>query len=176
MVISYIAVGSNLGDRRYYIQSAVKKLRQLPGTKVKKVSGLVETQPEGDPRWQGMYLNGVIELETELFPYRLLAELQQIESELGRIRIWLNGPRTIDLDILSYGDVVMREAALCIPHPRMFTRTFVLKPLEEIAPGKGTQLKKLVRIKSRLVTSSKKTVKKPVVSWKAHKTSKVLRK
>jgi 2-amino-4-hydroxy-6-hydroxymethyldihydropteridine diphosphokinase len=156
MVISYIAVGSNLGDRRYYIQAALKRLRQIAGTKVKKVSGLVETDAEGGPQGQGRYLNGVVEIETELFPYRLLAELQKIETDLGRVRLLRNGPRVIDLDILAYGTVVMQEEGLCIPHPRMFTRVFVLNPLEEIAPGQAAKLSRLIRTKAKAV---KKTVK-----------------
>lgn len=147
MAVCYIAVGSNLGDRRYYIQSALKKIRQIPSTKVKKISSLRESAPVGGPGGQGFYLNGVAEIETELFPYLLLDELQKIERDLGRVRLLLNGPRTIDLDILAYGDVVMREEGLSIPHPRMFSRVFVLEPLSEIAPGKAEQLKRLIREK-----------------------------
>ena len=135
MVICYIAVGSNLGDRAHYITAALRKLRQLPQTKVVRVSALIETLPEGGPSGQGSYLNGVLEIETSLFPYHLLAELQKIEYELGRVRTCLNAPRPIDLDILTYGEAVIREEALCIPHPRMLTRRFVLDPLEELAPG-----------------------------------------
>ncbi len=143
MVVCYIALGSNLGDRRYYIETALKKIRQLAETKVVKVSSLRETAPQGGPAGQGYYLNGVARIETGLFPYQLLRELQRIERELGRVRLETDGPRTIDLDILGYGDVVMAEESLCIPHPRMFVRAFVLEPLDEIAPGEAGRLKKL---------------------------------
>lgn len=149
MVISYIAVGSNLGDRSYYIQAALKKIRQLPATRVKKVSRPMESPPEGGPAGQGLYLNAVCQIETELFPYRLLSELQRIENDLGRVRVVADGPRTIDLDILAYGDAVMREEGLCIPHPRMFKRVFVLGPLEEIAPGSADKIRKLIRGKRK---------------------------
>lgn len=149
MAVCYIGIGSNLGDRRFYIQSALKRIRQLPSTKVTKVSVLRESAPEGGPAGQGHYLNGVAEIETELFPYRLLAELQKIERDLGRVRVSLNGPRTLDLDILAYGELVMREVSLSIPHPRMFVRAFVLEPLGEIAPGKAQQLSRLLKGKRR---------------------------
>ncbi len=133
MVTCYIAAGSNLGDRKFYIESAIKKIQILPNTKVKKVSSIIETAPQGGPA-QGPYLNAVLEIETGLSPYQLLRELQQIESGLGRVRVVVNGPRTIDLDILFYGDLYMQEEALCIPHPRMQERDFVMFPLKEIAP------------------------------------------
>jgi 2-amino-4-hydroxy-6-hydroxymethyldihydropteridine diphosphokinase len=161
MVVSYIAVGSNLGDRRSYIEAALKKIRQLPGTKVRKVSHLIESEPEGGPRGQGRYLNGVVELETEMFPYRLLQELQKIERELGRVRVAVNGPRTIDLDILVYGDAVIREEGLCVPHPRMFSRLFVLQPLEEIAPGATEAIRKLLRRRHQ-GRGAKKKPRRPV--------------
>jgi len=89
-------------------------------------------------------LNAVAELETDLGPYQLLIELQGIESALGRVRSVVNGPRTIDLDILTYEDVCMREEALCIPHPRMLEREFVLVPLRQIAPEAIALAKKLL--------------------------------
>lgn len=142
MVISYIAVGSNLGDREYYIRSALRKIRQLPETKLRKVSSLIETEPEGGPSGQGRYLNGVVEISTGLFPYRLLQELQKIEAELGRIRSCCNAPRQIDLDILTYGEAIISEEALKIPHPRMAARLFVLEPLKEIAPDLALKMRK----------------------------------
>lgn len=141
MVICHIAVGSNLGDRAHYIKTALRKIRQIPQTRVLKVSALIETPPEGGPAGQGFYLNGVLQIETDLFPYHLLEALQKIEHELGRVRTCLNAPRPIDLDILTYGDAVIREEALCIPHPRMLTRRFVLGPLEEISPGTAEQVR-----------------------------------
>lgn len=133
MVTCYIGLGSNLGDRHYYIQSAIRKIMMLSGTRVRRSSHLIESLPQGGPA-QNLYLNGVIEIETELLPYQLLGELQRIEVSLGRVRIVKNGPRTIDLDILTYGDIYMQEEALCIPHPRIMERDFVLVPLKELAP------------------------------------------
>ena len=133
MATCYIAIGSNLGDRRSFIESAIKKMRLLANTKVNKVSSIIETLPQGGPP-QGLYLNCVLAIETDLTPYQLLQELQKIESMLGRARTVLNAPRTIDLDILTYGAICMKEEALCIPHPRMLERDFVLIPLKEIAP------------------------------------------
>ena len=133
-MLCYIGIGSNLGDREKYIGSAIEKLRALKDVKVKRVSGIYETDPVGGPR-QGKYLNGALELETELEPKELLAKLQAIENELGRKRLVKNAPRTIDLDILLYGDKKIDEPGLKIPHPRMLEREFVMKPLKEIYAG-----------------------------------------
>lgn len=141
MVTCYIGIGSNLGDRRYHIDKAIKEIRMLGVTKVKKISRIIETLPQGGPV-QGPYLNGVLEIETQLTPYQLLQELQKIETALGRTRAVINGPRTIDLDILTYADLRIHEDALCIPHPRMLERDFVLVPLKEIAPAVVATLKK----------------------------------
>jgi len=134
MVLCYIGLGSNLGDRQHNLSTAVRKMKSLMHTKVRRVSSVIETPPQGGPV-QGLYLNAVAEIETGLDPYSLLVELQNIEAALGRVRTALNGPRTIDLDILTYGDVCMAEEALCIPHPRILEREFVLLPLREIAPS-----------------------------------------
>lgn len=150
MVNSYIAIGSNLGDRRDFIESAIKKIRLLVNTKVNKVSSIIESLPQGGPP-QGLYFNCVLAIETDLTPYQLLQELQKIESMLGRVRTVLNAPRTIDLDILTYGDIWMQEEALCIPHPRMLERDFVMIPLSEIAP----KLVKKLRSKTKRVTKSR---------------------
>ncbi len=133
-MLCYIGIGSNLGDREKYIGSAIEKLRALKGIKVKRVSGIYETDPEGGPK-QGKYLNGALELETELGPKELLGKLQAIENELGRKRLVKNAPRTIDLDILLYGGKNIDEPGLRIPHPRMLEREFVMKPLKEIYAG-----------------------------------------
>lgn len=133
MVTCFIGIGSNLGDREYYIDTAIKEIKALANTRLRKLSKLIESLPRGSPL-QGPYLNGVIEIETTLLPYQLLQELQKIEVALGRVRSVKNAPRTIDLDILLYGDVQIKEESLYIPHPRMLKREFVMKPLEEIAP------------------------------------------
>jgi 2-amino-4-hydroxy-6-hydroxymethyldihydropteridine diphosphokinase len=151
MVICYIALGSNLGDRKFYIESAIKKLRCLHNTKVWKISSVLETLAQGGPV-QGPYLNAVLAAETELSPYQLLQELQRIEAGLGRVRSVINAARTIDLDILTYGDICMKEDALCIPHPRMLERDFVMIPLQEIAP----ELVKKLRSKTKKKRKTKK--------------------
>lgn len=127
----FIGMGSNLGAQRLNINKAIDCLRKFPGIEVKKISSIIETLPEGGPP-QPKYLNGVIKIETDLTARQLLNILQAIEKRLGRQRSIKNGPRTIDLDILLYGDKVINDADLVIPHPRMRQREFVMKPLREI--------------------------------------------
>ena len=145
MVTCYIGLGSNLGDRQYYINTAIRRIRSLMETRVTKISKIIEALPVGGPE-QGQYLNCVIEIQTNLSPYELLSRLQKIEADLGRVRIIKNGPRNIDLDILLFGDIKINEDSLCIPHPRMFNRDFVIKPLEEIAPTVVKSLRKVKRL------------------------------
>lgn len=132
---AYIGLGSNLGDRRAFLDQALKALRGRPGVEVTRTSSVYETAPVGGPAGQGPYLNAVAELRTELEPDALLAVLLEIESAQGRVRTERDGPRTLDLDLLLYGDMVRDDARLTLPHPRMHQRLFVLKPLAEIAPG-----------------------------------------
>ena len=154
MVVCYIALGSNLGERQYNIESAIRNIRLLINTRVTKVSKIIQTPAQGGPQ-QGPYLNCVIEIQTTLFPHQLLKRLQKIEVDLGRIRTIKNGPRTIDLDILLYGDTKIQEDSLCIPHPRMLEREFVMEPLKEIVPDiveglRGRKaLRKSKRVKNR---------------------------
>ena len=130
----YIAFGSNLGDRQDNIRKAIARIESDPRVRIVKVSSVIESQPQGGPP-QGSYLNCVAKIQTSLAPEELLDFLQDIESKLGRIRGVKNGPRTIDLDILLYGDRIISEDNLQVPHPRMFERQFVLGPLLEIEPG-----------------------------------------
>lgn len=153
MVICYIGIGSNIGDRRQYIEAAVRRLKTLNATKVRRISGIIESAAQGGPR-QGPYLNAVAEIETGLHPYELLQELQRIEALLGRVRTMIDGPRQIDLDILTFGDVRMDEAALSIPHPRMLERAFVLLPMQEIAP-------QAVSLARRLLQAGRRSKKAP---------------
>ncbi len=127
----YIGVGSNLGDRRKNIETAIQGLRQTERIEVNRVSQIYETEPVGGPT-QPKYLNGAIEIETGLEPRQLLSVLQKIEGDLGRKRTVRNGPRIIDLDILICGDKKIDEHDLKIPHPRMDERDFVLKPLKDL--------------------------------------------
>jgi len=130
---SFVSVGSNLGDRKSYLTNAVIALSRSPNVQVSKVSSIYRTEPleVGD---QPEFLNAVIEIETGLSPWELLSLLQRIEQENGRTRIVRYGPRTLDMDIILFGDEVISEPALTIPHPRMLERRFVLEPLLEIAP------------------------------------------
>ena len=131
--IAYIGIGSNLGDRKLYLDQAVEQLGKDPYIRVIRSAKYIETEPYG-PVEQPDFLNGAVELETLYSPQELLSVLHDIEQEAGRKRIVHWGPRTLDLDILLYDDAVIRESDLCIPHVEMERRTFVLEPLAEIAP------------------------------------------
>jgi 2-amino-4-hydroxy-6-hydroxymethyldihydropteridine diphosphokinase len=131
MATCYIGVGSNIGDKRKYIDSAIARLKDVRGVSVARVSSIYETTPVSDIP-QENYLNGVIEIEAGISPKDLLKELSRIEKELGRERSIKNAPRTIDLDILYYGNENIDEKDLVIPHPRINEREFVLKGLREL--------------------------------------------
>lgn len=133
-MLCYIGIGSNLGDRKKFIDQAIQSLKETEGIKVKRISNIYETEPMGGPK-QGKYLNGAIEIETRLEPRELLVKLKGIEEQLGRVRTVKNAPRTIDLDILLYGDKKIDEFDLKIPHPRMWEREFVMKPLKDLGIG-----------------------------------------
>jgi 2-amino-4-hydroxy-6-hydroxymethyldihydropteridine diphosphokinase len=135
MSLALIALGSNLGDRRAYLNRALDALRSQPGVVVERLSSLYETAPVGGPVDQGNYLNAAAVLHTDRTPDDLLRLLLDIESSLGRVRAEREGPRTIDLDLLLYDDVIRSDPHLTLPHPRMHDRLFVLQPLAEIAPG-----------------------------------------
>lgn len=132
---AYIAMGSNMGDSQRYLDDAVKALDEVRHTKVEKVSSFITTPPYGVTD-QPDFLNGCLRLRTLLYPEELLKELNRIEKEAGRERIIHWGPRTLDLDIIFYDDLVLEKEELCIPHVEMHKREFVLEPLEEIAPYK----------------------------------------
>jgi len=132
MATVFLGIGSNLGDRYDNIRQSLSLLEEN-GVKVLRCSTIIETDPVDGPP-QDKYLNAVIKCDTDLAPEQLLGSLQNIEKSLGRTRDLLNGPRTIDLDILLYDDMTMQTPSLTIPHPRMFQRDFVMEPLKEIAP------------------------------------------
>ncbi|MDD5422231.1 MAG: 2-amino-4-hydroxy-6-hydroxymethyldihydropteridine diphosphokinase [Candidatus Omnitrophota bacterium] len=131
MTTCYIGIGSNLGDRQDYINRAIEELKSHKDIRVRRVSSIYETEPAGGIQ-QGMFLNGVLEIDTDLGPKPLLKELNRIEAKLGRKRTIKNGPRTIDLDILYYGQDVIDEEGLVVPHPRINEREFVLQGLREL--------------------------------------------
>ena len=133
---AYIAMGSNLGDRKGTLLAALRMLGERPDVVLLRRSGFFETAPVGPPG-QGNYLNAAIEIETTLAPLELLAAIQDIEARLGRDRArevrW--GVRTCDLDILLIDELVLDTPELTVPHPRMHERTFMLEPLAQIAPN-----------------------------------------
>ena len=134
MHLAYIGFGSNISDRQAYIHNALHRLAAEEGVILQKVSSLYETAPVGyEEQWE--FLNGVAEIQTCLSPHRLLHTLKKIETAVGRQHRIRWGPREIDLDLLIYGDVCLREEGLIVPHPEMHRRRFVLVPFAEIASG-----------------------------------------
>ena len=132
--LACIALGSNLGDRRRTLEGAIAALGTTRGVTVRKVSSFHETEPVGGPPGQGMFLNAAAVLETTLDPLELLHTLQQIEERFGRVRTVRWGERTLDLDILLFGDQIIDTPELTVPHPGLRVRRFVLEPLAEVAP------------------------------------------
>jgi 2-amino-4-hydroxy-6-hydroxymethyldihydropteridine diphosphokinase len=134
MPSAFIGIGANLGERERSIQDALRLLEAHAGIEVVAVSRIRETDPVGvvdQPR----FLNAAAKVRTTLAPRVLLDRLLGIERELGRVRVERYGPRTIDLDLLVYGDEVVEEPGLRVPHPRLHERRFVLEPLNDLDPG-----------------------------------------
>ena len=137
-VIAYIALGANVGNAVQTVRAAIQAINDLPQVQVTQQSSLYKTAAmeslPGAPKSPD-YINAVIEIICQQPAYSLLEQLQKIEQKAGRNRPYLNAPRTLDLDILLYGDVHIQTEILTVPHPRMWQRAFVLVPLAEIAPG-----------------------------------------
>lgn len=142
MTRAYVALGSNLGDREAILRAAVDALDAEDGIEVVAVSSLRDTEPVGvgdQPR----FLNGAVALDTTLAPRELLERLLEVEQRFGRVRVpGEHGPRTLDLDLLLYGDERIDEPGLVVPHPRLHERRFVLEPLADLdpeldVPGRG---------------------------------------
>lgn len=131
-VSAYLGLGSNLGDRLETLRRAVELLASRSGVEVLRSSRVYETEPVGPP--QPPFLNAVLEIRTDLEPRDLLAACLAVEEELGRVRAERWGPRTIDVDVLTYDERTVDEPDLAIPHPRMHERGFVLVPLRELDP------------------------------------------
>lgn len=131
-VLAYIGLGANLGDPRAALDAAVVALAALPDTTLRTMSSIYRSAPvdSGGPD----YLNSVVLLATRLAPHALLAELQRIEQIQGRERPYRNAPRTLDIDLLLYGEQRIATPTLTVPHPRLHERAFVLLPLAQIAP------------------------------------------
>ena len=135
MTRAYVGLGANLGDRERTLRAAVDALAGEAGIELVAVSTLRETEPVGVAD-QPRFLNGAAELETSLAARELLERLLAVERRFGRVRSsGEHGPRTLDLDLLLYGDEVIGEPGLTVPHPRLHERRFVLEPLAELAPG-----------------------------------------
>ncbi len=142
MTRAFVGLGSNIGEPRSQLQAAMKELDELPDTRAVAASALYRSAPLGYLE-QPEFLNAVVALETRLAPEALLDGLQAIEKRHGRERPFAGAPRTLDLDLLLYGDEALATPRLTLPHPRMHARAFVLMPLAEIAPratipGRGT--------------------------------------
>lgn len=127
----FVGIGSNLGNKEGNIRNSIKLMKEK--CKVLKSSSLFETEPVGYKN-QDRFINCAVEIETKLRPLELLDFFQSIEKRLKRAKTMRNGPRTIDLDVLFYDDLIINEKNLVIPHPRLHERLFVLEPLKEIAP------------------------------------------
>ena len=134
MILAYVGIGSNLEAPRRQVESAFDELRSVPQTHLLKRSSLYRTEPVGYAG-QPEFVNAVAALETSLGAPQLLQALRELERSHGRDRTFANAPRTLDLDLLLYGEGPFAAPELTIPHPRMHERAFVLKPLLEIAPG-----------------------------------------
>ena len=154
MIRAYVGLGANLGDREATIASALELLAREDGVEVVAVSSLRDTEPVGmvdQPR----FLNGAVAVETQLSPRDLLNRLLAVERELGRTREGPRfGPRTIDLDLLVYGDEVVDEPGLTVPHPRLAERRFALEPIAElnpdlVVPGRGRVSDLLLGLQSK---------------------------
>jgi 2-amino-4-hydroxy-6-hydroxymethyldihydropteridine diphosphokinase len=146
LITAYVALGGNEGDRLGYLERAVGEMAEH--LTVTAVSPLYETEPVGyaDQEW---FLNAVVAVETALSPQKLLAVLQAVERALGKATPFPNGPRTIDLDILLYGDEVVDQVDLMVPHPRLHERAFVMRPLADVAgdvivPRQGKTVRQLL--------------------------------
>lgn len=141
MTLAYVGLGANIGDPGRQIRLAIEELKKLPDTRLVLISGMYKSTPLGYAG-QPDFLNAVACLDTGLPATQLLEHLQKIEQRQGRERPFANAPRTLDLDLLLYGDQVLATPRLTLPHPRMHERAFVLQPLLELdseisVPGKG---------------------------------------
>jgi 2-amino-4-hydroxy-6-hydroxymethyldihydropteridine diphosphokinase len=153
---AFIALGSNLAEPEVQVNQAFAALAQLPQSRLLAQSSLYRSAPVGYAE-QADFINAVAHIETGLAPHDLLQSLLGIERTFGRVRDFRNAPRTLDLDLLLYADLMFHEPGLTLPHPRMHERAFVLLPLVEIAPdceipGKGKAKNWLVRVGDQTIT------------------------
>jgi len=157
----YLSLGSNLGDREKYLREAIARLGPL-GV-IRQISAFYETQPVEVQNEQPWFLNCALAMETELMPLEFLRGMLAVEQSMGRIRTEPKGPRTIDIDIVFFGNEVLDTPELTVPHPAMHQRRFVLQPLAEIAPDVvHPVLKRTVRELLDLLPSDSGLVNKPL--------------
>ena len=150
-ITAYVALGANLADPVAQVRAGIEALAVLPGTRLIAQSSLYRTAPVGYAD-QPDFINAVAKLQTELSAVELMRALQAIETKHHRVRGEANAARTLDLDLLLFGNDIIREASLTVPHPRMHERAFVLMPLAEISggqtniPGRGTVASLLAQV------------------------------
>jgi 2-amino-4-hydroxy-6-hydroxymethyldihydropteridine diphosphokinase len=156
----YLSLGSNLGDREANLERAIEAIEGLPGTRLVRRSALYETAPWG-PVPQPDYLNMVVEISTRLGPSELLRRGKEIEREMGRVTGERWGPRPIDIDILLFGDETIETEELTVPHPRMWERAFVLRPLADLEPEmKGPDGSTVLQLLERESIASQPIIKR----------------
>ncbi|RJP28206.1 MAG: 2-amino-4-hydroxy-6-hydroxymethyldihydropteridine diphosphokinase [Candidatus Omnitrophota bacterium] len=132
MAVCYLGIGSNLGNRRKNIELALKKIKSIKGLKIIATSSIISTAAVGGPVNQNRFLNCAVKILIRITPLYLLKKLKEIEKEMGRVKTVRNGPRIIDIDILLFGNLIINKKELKVPHPRMFERDFVMRPLLEL--------------------------------------------
>ena len=155
----YLSLGSNIGNRQKYIESAIELIGKTEGIEILKKSGLYETSPVGYVE-QNLFLNAVIKIETDFSEREILKIINKIENELDRKREIRWGPRTIDIDILIFSDKKINETDLIIPHKEMFNRLFVLVPLIEIYDGEYFEKEKIIERIGELVAVGNQKIEK----------------
>lgn len=155
----YLSLGSNIGNRQEYIESAIELVGKTEGIKILKKSGLYETSPVGYVE-QDLFLNAVIKIETDFSEREILKIINKIENELDRKREIRWGPRTIDIDILIFSDKKINETDLIIPHKEMLNRLFVLVPLIEIYDGEYFEKEKIIERIGELVEVGNQKIEK----------------
>lgn len=134
MTLAYVGIGANLGEPREQVKRAIEELESIPDTRLVARSSLYRSEPVGYVD-QPPFVNAVAAVDTRLAAKGLLGELKRLEATHGRTRSFPNAPRTLDLDLLLYGEAIIASPELTVPHPRMHERAFVLQPLLEIAPA-----------------------------------------
>jgi 2-amino-4-hydroxy-6-hydroxymethyldihydropteridine diphosphokinase len=164
---AYIALGSNIGDREQLLVEAIRELEASADIELKRISGIYETDPVGYTE-QPPFLNMVLAVETLLSPLSLLHRLFEIEQQLGRVRDIRFGPRTIDLDLLLYDNVIMNSEELTLPHPRMMERSFVLVPLQDVIDVAHPLREQVKTVSARALSDGKEGIALwKIINWRS---------